>query len=397
MAKQKHQERQEHLELDLSDLISEAEKAIDTINEQPTGQDEEFSIEVEVDFSDQDDSSEELDLDAELAALEGMPEERSELAVLKEELKKAKKIIRLQKSKLNEKPSAPTPTVDTAQLDSFRSEIAHLKNRIKEGHRSQLENNKSVEDMKEKLNEEQERSKQLRSSYSNMRKKAEELKSTAAQLQTRLRRVQERRKKDAEDNKNFGCTPAVKAMIPAIENLERALNYPQVDKDSLMKGVRLSLAQLANDLAKIGINRVPTTMGIEFDPSIHEAIQRIPNDSVDEGSVVKEIAAGFTLNGRLIRAAKVAVSITLPQETHQPDSASEDEPASEQPDLVEESALEEIPVVEENDESTIETSSLVEESTIEETSKVAEEKIEALPVSEDQETSNTENPDTDNS
>ena len=83
-----------------------------------------------------------------------------------------------------------------------------------------------------------------------MRKKAEELKSTAAQLQTRLRRVQERRKKDTEEHKKFGCTPAVKAMIPAIENLERALNYPQVDKESLMKGVRLSLEQLANDLAK---------------------------------------------------------------------------------------------------------------------------------------------------
>ena len=342
MAKQKNQE---HLELDLSDLISEAEKAIDTINEQPADQEEEFSIEVEVDFSDQEDSSEDLDLDAELAALEGLPKERSELDILKEELKKAKKIIRLQKAKLSKKSS--TPAVDTAQLDSFRSEIAHLKNRIKEGHRSQLENNKAVDDLKEKLNEEQERSKQLRSSYSNMRKKAEELKSTAAQLQTRLRRVQDRRKKDSEENKKFGCTPAVKAMIPAIENLERALNYPEVDIDSLMKGVRLSLEQLATDLAKIGIHRVPTITGTEFDPSIHEAIQRVPNASVEEGSIVKEIAAGFTLNGRLVRAAKVAVAIAIqepqtdPTHDEEATAPSLEEENSSEGAVLEESSVEE--------------------------------------------------------
>lgn len=370
MAKQKNQE---HLELDLSDLISEAEKAIDTINEQPPSEDEEFSIEVEVDFSDPDGASEELDLDAELAALEGLPKERSELDLLKEELKKAKKIIRLQKAKLSDKPSAPS--IDTKQLESLRSEIAHLKNRVKEGHRAQLENNKTIEAQKEQLNEEQERSKQLRSSYTNMRKKAEELKSTAEQLQTRLRRVQERRKKDAEESKKFGCTPAIKAMIPAIENLERALNYPQVDKESLMKGVRLSLEQLANDLAKIGINRVPTATGIEFDPSIHEAIQRVPDASVAEGSIVEEIAAGFTLNGRLIRAAKVAVAIAA----QEPQTNLEDD--EELPSLEESASIEE---------------NASEEASVEETAAALPTE-EAPSIPDNLETSTPENQDTDNS
>ena len=392
MAKQKHQD---DLALDLSDLISEAEKAIDTINEQPASQDEEFSIEVEVDFSDQEDFGEDLDLDAELAALEGFPEERSELELLKEELKKAKKIIRLQKSKLSERPSAPV--IDTEELDSFKSEIAHLKNRIKEGHRAQLENNKAVEELKEKLKEEQERSKQLRGSYSNMRKKAEELKNTAAQLQTRLRRVQDRRKKDSEESKKFGCTPAVKAMIPAIENLERALNYPEVDKESLMKGVRLSLEQLANDLAKIGIHRVPTTMGIEFDPSIHEAIQRVQNDSVEEGSVVEEIAAGFTLNGRLIRAAKVAVSISQTEQNSNTEPKIEEEINADAPSLSEESVIEEIPEAEEINEHAVEALPLPEESAVLEPTSSEKEEDEQLPESKDLETPATENSDTDNS
>ena len=67
MAKQKHHDDQT---LDLSDLFSEAEKAIDTINEQPQEQ-EEFSIEVEVDFPDEEPAEDTLDLDAELAAHQG--------------------------------------------------------------------------------------------------------------------------------------------------------------------------------------------------------------------------------------------------------------------------------------------------------------------------------------
>ena len=303
MAKQKHHT---DLTLDLSDLLSEAERAVEKVIEAPTNHDDEFDIEFEVDIPEHDESNDDLDLDAELAALEGSPEPRSEIERLKEELDKAKKIIRLQKNKLKERqtaPSAPSP-----QLESFKSEISHLKNRVKEGHRAQIEHNKSMDELKEKISEEQERSVQLRSSYANMRKKAEELKKTAEQLQTRLRRVQERRKKDAEDSKKFGCSPAVKAMIPAIENLERALNFPEVDKESLLTGVRFSLDQLFLDLSKIGIHRIPTSTDVEFDPSIHEAIQRVADSAVEEGHIVQEISAGFTLNGRLIRAAKVAVA-----------------------------------------------------------------------------------------
>lgn len=310
MAKQKNHN---DLTLDLSDLLSEAEKAVEKVIESPKDHDEEFSIEVDVDISD--DSSDDLDLDAELAALEGLPQRRSELDILREELEKAKKIIRLQKTKLKEKHAKPA--VSNQQIESFTSEIAHLKNRIKEGHRAQITHKNSMDELNENLTEERERSKQLRGSYSNMRKKAEELKTTAEQLQTRLRRVQERRKKDVEDNKKFGCTPAVKAIIPAIENLERALNFPDVDKESLIKGVRLSLEQLAQDLSKIGINRVPTSAGTEFDPSIHEAIQRVPSSSISEGCIVQEISVGFTLNSRLIRAAKVAVAIAEPTTEHQ--------------------------------------------------------------------------------
>ena len=319
MAKQKNHD---DLNIDLSDLFSEAEKAIETISTPKTSS-EDISFEIEIEetadvmFSDSDEftgeyeEEVEIDLDAELSFLEKNRPPLSETEQLREDLFKAKRIIRLQKEVIfsaeNTQPD-PVAAIDSAQLESLQKEIAQLKERIKDGHKAQLEKSKELDKLQASLAEEKERSSQLRTSYASMRSKAEELKQNAEQLQTRLKRVQERRKKETEENNSFGSTPAMKAIIPAIENLERALGVSHVDAESLIKGLKLSLDQLSLDLAKVGLIRIQTAKGTDFDPNIHEAIQKEFDPTVSEGSIVKELAAGFTLNGRLIRAAKVAVA-----------------------------------------------------------------------------------------
>jgi molecular chaperone GrpE len=66
------------------------------------------------------------------------------------------------------------------------------------------------------------------------------------------------------------------------------------------------LSEFYNTLEKQGIKRIQA-IGQPFDPLLHEAVESVASDQ-QAGSVVKEHVSGFTLHGRLLRPAKVAVS-----------------------------------------------------------------------------------------
>ena len=180
-----------------------------------------------------------------------------------------------------------------------------------------------------------------------------EYKEKLEQLKTRLKRIQDRRKKEANENQNFGITPAVKALIPTIENIERALQFAESNPESVTEGIQMALEQLYTNFAKLGMLRVKASPGTPFDPEVHEAMMRVPSTEFGENEIVEEISGGFSLNKRLIRAAKVAVAI--------PAVSTEDSPVEEEtalaPQSEEETAPEEVPPTEPEETASTEVSS----------------------------------------
>lgn len=101
----------------------------------------------------------------------------------------------------------------------------------------------------------------------------------------------------------------IKAVLPFIDNLERAVNHSENMKDTgvLIEGVRLTVQQLLQALNKFGVSPIES-LGKSFDPAIHEAMLVVETDQHEPNQVVEEFQKGYLLNDRLLRPATVSVS-----------------------------------------------------------------------------------------
>jgi len=98
-------------------------------------------------------------------------------------------------------------------------------------------------------------------------------------------------------------------ILPILDNLEKAkTQIPSDFKDNeWVKGISQVRIQLQDFLKKEGIEEIET-IGKKFDPNFHEALEKIQVENEEPGKVIKEIQKGYTLNGKVIRPAKVKIT-----------------------------------------------------------------------------------------
>ncbi|MCK4311709.1 MAG: nucleotide exchange factor GrpE [Candidatus Cloacimonetes bacterium] len=96
-------------------------------------------------------------------------------------------------------------------------------------------------------------------------------------------------------------------LCDVVDNFERAL-HPEVEKNREVfeKGVKLIFQQLEMVLKKEGVKKIDA-LGKEFDPNFHEALAHIPSE-LEENKIVAIIQNGYTMNEKVIRPVRVAVS-----------------------------------------------------------------------------------------
>jgi len=158
-----------------------------------------------------------------------------------------------------------------------------------------VEEDNEVEILKRKLAEKE---KEANENY-------ERLLRTAAELENLKKRVA----KEREEWTKFANEDLIKAILPFIDNLERAVNHAEkvVDSGVLIEGVRLTIQQLLQSLSKFGLSSFES-VGKPFDPAFHEAMLVVESDQYEPNHVVEEFQKGYLLNDRLIRPAIVSVS-----------------------------------------------------------------------------------------
>jgi molecular chaperone GrpE len=96
----------------------------------------------------------------------------------------------------------------------------------------------------------------------------------------------------------------VKKVLPALDDLERALQNRRAD-DPWASGIELIARKLQN--VREGIKKIEAE-GMEFDPNFHEAISHEPADGVKSGFVISVVQNGYMLGDRVIRPALVRVA-----------------------------------------------------------------------------------------
>jgi molecular chaperone GrpE len=113
-----------------------------------------------------------------------------------------------------------------------------------------------------------------------------------------------------EEARQLATADVVLALLPGLDNLERALSAARQDmapsSATIAEGVSMVLRQLKDALGKVGVRDVPT-QGLAFDPTRHEAVDIVNVPAPADGMIVEEVQHGYLLHDRLLRPAKVVV------------------------------------------------------------------------------------------
>ncbi len=131
-----------------------------------------------------------------------------------------------------------------------------------------------------------------------------------AELQNYRKRVQ----KEADELRQYQALPLGRDLLPALDNLHRALSAAEASKDveKLVEGLRLVVKQIESALGRHQIVAIDAA-GKPFDPNLHQAVQQVPTDAHPPMTVVHEVERGFTLKDRVVRPATVIVAQAPPQ------------------------------------------------------------------------------------
>jgi molecular chaperone GrpE len=104
-----------------------------------------------------------------------------------------------------------------------------------------------------------------------------------------------------------GVQRLAKEILPALDNLDRAIAAAAEGSDSVVDGFRLAHAELTAALARLGIEGyVPK--GELFDPTQHEAMAQTPVEGAAAGTVVEVFQPGYRMNDTVLRPARVVVA-----------------------------------------------------------------------------------------
>jgi molecular chaperone GrpE len=137
-----------------------------------------------------------------------------------------------------------------------------------------------------------------------------------------LENYRKRSQRELAEEQRYAVVPLVRDLLAVVDNLERAIEAtyagaqarPGNDKlaagedvSSLLSGVQLVAAQLESVLKQHQCVRIDT-VGMPFDPNLHQAIAQEPSDQYPAGTITRATQAGYKLHDRVIRPAQVFVS-----------------------------------------------------------------------------------------
>ncbi|HGN7070703.1 TPA: nucleotide exchange factor GrpE [Staphylococcus aureus] len=126
-----------------------------------------------------------------------------------------------------------------------------------------------------------------------------------AEFENYKRRIQ----KENEINKTYQAQRVLTDILPAIDNIERALQIEGDDETfkSLQKGVQMVHESLINALKDNGLEVIKTE-GEAFDPNIHQAVVQDDNLDFKSGEITQELQKGYKLKDRVLRPSMVKVN-----------------------------------------------------------------------------------------
>lgn len=148
----------------------------------------------------------------------------------------------------------------------------------------------------------------LRQAVAAAEAQAQAARDQALRALAELENVRKRAQRDVENAHRFALEKFVQELLPVKDSLDLAIESAgRADAAALVEGQAATQRLLGKALERGGIVEI-NPVGEPFDANLHEAIAAQPSETAEPNSVLAVVQRGYTLNGRLLRAARVIVA-----------------------------------------------------------------------------------------
>ena len=141
-------------------------------------------------------------------------------------------------------------------------------------------------------------------------KQVQEVQSRFDQLRQQLQRetdeTRQRLNRSADERATGEKAKFIASLLPALDNLNRAIANKDAPRESLLEGIRSITTSFEAALASAGVEPIKS-VGEEFNPELHEAVDTEETSGEMDGKVLEEYSRGFRIGDRLLRPARVKV------------------------------------------------------------------------------------------
>jgi molecular chaperone GrpE len=137
--------------------------------------------------------------------------------------------------------------------------------------------------------------------------RADEYLLLAQRTQADFENYRKRAAREAALAQERGIAKLAKELLPAIDNLDRALKAASEEQSPLAEGIKLVHTDLLSALQRVGVEAF-SPEGEPFDPQLHEAVAQAPIDGAESGTVAEVFQQGYRLGDTVLRPARVLVA-----------------------------------------------------------------------------------------
>jgi molecular chaperone GrpE len=138
-------------------------------------------------------------------------------------------------------------------------------------------------------------------------KKAEEYLNGWKRAKADLINFQKETEKRQREIIEFANANLILDLLPIHESLKKAVLHTETGDENLKKGIKQIKKQFDDLLKSLGIEEIKT-LGEKFNPEFHESVGKKKEDGREEGIILEEVKAGYTMYGKVLEPAKVIVS-----------------------------------------------------------------------------------------
>lgn len=140
-----------------------------------------------------------------------------------------------------------------------------------------------------------------------LRRDLDELAAREKRLIAEMRNLQQRHQREKEEALRYAEFELARELLVVVDDFERVLEAGAGDAGATLEGVRIAYDHMMKVLRQRGIAPIEA-VGKPFDPQYHEALVQQPGADQPPGTVLKEVARGYTMHQRVLRPTRVIVA-----------------------------------------------------------------------------------------